>query len=610
MANRSGAAGMLPRLEPGSMFAGYRIEGLLDRGGMGIVYKARDPDLDRTVALKIIAPEYTQDATAVARFKSEARLAASLEHPNIVPVHRGGEHDGVLYLAMRYVQGSNLRHVIDAGPVELPRLGHIISKVADALDAAHDRGLVHRDVKPANILVCVEGGSEQVYLTDFGLTKHLGSVGDLTHSGSWVGTPDYVAPEQIQGLAIDRRADVYSLGCVVYEMLTGEVAYPKDSNMAKLWAHVTDPPPLPRTRRADLVSGWDDVIARATAKNRDERYATAGDLAAGVRAAVAEQERSAQPQNRLAGTGNAPSADATVAADTAGPLTTRGESPPPAAPPPPPHVRAPAYVPPPEDPGGGAPPARRPGRRRALLAGGVAALAVAVAAIVILLGGNSSGDQANASLASVPFSRVSDGFGKVVLHLNGDTAKVTLTSKGLLDGKAHLMHIHAGKLGQCPPGSAAARHNGRLVITTEDGAPYYGPVQTSLTTHGPTTAKSLHDFARFPTAGAINYNRTVNLGPVTAAQVRANQAVIVVHGIDYNRNRRYDAVLGTGEGRNVESTAPALCGPLKSEGSNAQSAKAGGTMVYAATLAPARDGISSSIASLFCDVPGEPQKLQ
>jgi hypothetical protein len=235
---------------------------------------------------------------------------------------------------------------------------------------------------------------------------------------------------------------------------------------------------------------------------------------------------------------------------------------------------------------------------------------VAVAAIVILAGGGSSGEQANASLAAVPFSRVSDGFGKVVLDLKGDTAKVTLTSKGLLNGKAHLMHIHAGKLGQCPPGSAARRHNGHLVITTEDGAPYYGPVQTSLTTNGPTTPKSLHDFARFPTAGAIDYNRTVNLGPVTAAQVRANQAVIVVHGIDYNRNARYDSVLGTGEGRNVESTAPALCGALKFKGSNAQSAKAGGGMIFAATLGPARDGISSSIASLFCGVPGEPQKRQ
>ena len=143
----------LPSLKAGSVFAGYRIVSVLDRGGMGVVYKAVDVDLDRTVALKIIAPEHTQDATAVARFKAEARLAASLEHPNIVPVHRGGEENGVLYLAMRFVPGTNLRHIIDQGPMSLPRVARITTYIADALDAAHTWGLVHRDVKPANILV-------------------------------------------------------------------------------------------------------------------------------------------------------------------------------------------------------------------------------------------------------------------------------------------------------------------------------------------------------------------------------------------------------------------------------------------------------------------------
>jgi Protein kinase domain len=583
------------------MFAGYRIEGLLDRGGMGIVYTARDPDLDRVVALKIIAPEYTRDPTAVARFKSEARLAASLEHPNIVPVHRGGEHEGVLFIAMRYVQGSNLRHVIDAGPVALPRLAYIIDKVADALDAAHARGLVHRDVKPANILICAEGNNEQVYLTDFGLTKHLGSIGDLTHTGNWVGTPDYVAPEQIQGLGVDRRADVYSLGCVVYEMLTGQVAYPRDSQMAKLWAHVTDPPPLPRARRADLVPAWDDLIARATAKDLDERYATAGDLAAGVRDAIAQQtaKHTDGVPSRATHAG-APTVGATAPAGTAGSGSTRGEGPEPGLPPPP--------VGPPRgggDGGRGAQPGRGPGRRRALLGAGLLALAAAAAVIVILATGSggssgSSGDQANASLAFVPFSKV-NGFGKVRLDLNGDVAKVSLSANGLLGANAHLIHIHAGKLGECPPGSAARKHAGHLVITTEDGAPYYGPVQTSLTTSGTTSPKVLHDFARFPSGAKLDYHRTVNLGPVTAAQVRANQGVIIVHGIDYNRNRKYDPVLGVGEGRTVESTAPALCGPLKFNGSQA----ARGSRVYVATLTPARDRGPSSPLALLCDLPGE-----
>src|SRR4051794_22267563 len=277
-------------LQPGEVFAGFRIERLLDRGGMGVVYMATEIDLDRTVALKLIAPEHARDETAVARFKSEARLAAALEHRNIVPIHRGGEHNGVLYLAMRFVDGTNLRRVIDRGPMTLPRIGRIISEIADALDVAHARGLVHRDVKPANILVSGEGENEHIYLTDFGLTKRLGSAGDLTRAGGWVGTPDYVAPEQIQGHHVDRRADVYSLGCVLFEMLTGHVAYPKDSDMAKLWAHVTDPPPLPRTERPDLVEDFDVIVARATAKDPDERYATAGALAQAVRQAVAHQE--------------------------------------------------------------------------------------------------------------------------------------------------------------------------------------------------------------------------------------------------------------------------------------------------------------------------------
>src|SRR3954453_11656152 len=180
---------------------------------MGVVYKAMDPELDRPVALKIIAPEHTQNPTAVARFKAECRLAASLEHTNIVPIHRGGEYEGVLYLAMRFVPGPNLRHVIDRGPMDLRRVDRIMGQVASALDAAHDRGLVHRDVKPANILISGSGDHEQVYLTDFGLTKRLGSAGSLTRTGAWVGTPDYVAPEQIRAGPIDGRADIYSLGC-------------------------------------------------------------------------------------------------------------------------------------------------------------------------------------------------------------------------------------------------------------------------------------------------------------------------------------------------------------------------------------------------------------
>src|SRR4051794_17479327 len=320
---------------------------------MGVVYKATDVELERTVALKIIAPEHTQNADAVTRFKSEARLAASLEHPNIVPIHRGGEFQGVLYLAMRFVPGTNLRQVVDRGQLDLDRIGRITYSISSALDAAHERGLVHRDVKPANILISGEGEHEHVYLTDFGLTKRLGSAGSLTRTGAWVGTPDYVAPEQIQAGTVDGRADIYSLGCVLYEMLTGSVAYPKDNDMAKLWAHVTDPPPSPSLARPELNRAFDEIVARATAKDPAARYAKASEMAAAVDRAVAEQRSQIAPDGlqvtRAAGTAPAPAPPSEHDLFIAGPS---GASPPPA-----PSEPAPvASAPPPSGPPASAPP--------------------------------------------------------------------------------------------------------------------------------------------------------------------------------------------------------------------------------------------------------------
>jgi serine/threonine protein kinase/N-acetylneuraminic acid mutarotase len=390
----------LTRLEPGSEFAGYRIEGIVARGGMGVVYKAADVELDRTVALKIIAPEHTQNPDAVTRFKSEARLAASLEHPNIVPIHRGGEYHGVLYLAMRFVPGTNLRQVIDEGHLDLDEIQRITAAIAAALDAAHDRGLVHRDVKPANILLSGEAEPRHVYLTDFGLTKRLGSAGSLTRTGAWVGTPDYVAPEQIQAAPVDGRADVYSLGCVLYEMLTGSVAYPKDNDMAKLWAHVTDPPPAPSLARPHLVNAFDDVVARATAKDPRERYTRASDLAAAVDGAAVEQRSQFQPDGgEMSGAAREPAPppvsehDLFIAESVHAPAT-----PPPQTPAPPPSV-----VPPePAGEGGSTAPPRGPRRNpRVLLA--VAGLAVAaVVAAVLLAGGGGDEDNGSGSGDAVP----------------------------------------------------------------------------------------------------------------------------------------------------------------------------------------------------------------
>jgi len=573
----------LPKLGSGSVFAGYRIESLLDRGGMGVVYKAVDVDLERTVALKIIAPEHTQDATAVARFKAEARLAASLEHPNIVPIHRGGEEDGILYLAMRFVPGTNLRHVIDRGPMSLPRIARIITDIGDALDAAHALGLVHRDVKPANILVSGEPEHEHVYLTDFGLTKRLGSVGALTRTGSWVGTPDYVAPEQIQGHDVDCRADIYSLGCVLYEMLTGDVAYPKDTDVAKLWAHVADPPPRPSALRPDLVPELDEVVARATAKDPEDRYPTAGDLATAVRRAVAEQEAKHERE----------------AAAQATELDAHGS----------PAAVAAAAVPP--SGGGGGTPSRARwlrGRRGPVIAL-LVLLACAVPVAVILLSDSSetsssrnsaassepAGQRVTGDLTPVAFSKVK-GVGDAVVRLNGEVATVSLKTRGLLDSQ-HAMHIHAGARGECPPGSAARKHGGHLAIATGDGLPWYGPPVTALTTTGDITAtpkKSLLAFKRFPTVGNIRYTRRIDVGPVVASYIRNKNAVVVVHGIDFNGNGTYDfsALDRSDLKRSLpgEITAPGLCGALvpvpKAAGSGTKTGRVPGHgELYAASLA-------------------------
>jgi YVTN family beta-propeller protein len=254
---------------PGSTFGRYRIESQVGRGGMGVVYKASDPSLERAVALKLIAPELAEDAQFRARFLKEPRLAASLEHPNVVPIYEAGERDGQLYLAMRYVQGSDLKSVL-ARELILPpeRAIGILGQVAGALDAAHRKGLVHRDVKPANVLLDED---EHVYLTDFGVTKHVG--GDSTDTGQLVGTFDYIAPEQIRGEPVDARTDCYALGCVLYECLGGVPPFRRESEAETLWAHMQDEaPPLPGHPKLD------PVLRSALAKDKDARQATCAEL--------------------------------------------------------------------------------------------------------------------------------------------------------------------------------------------------------------------------------------------------------------------------------------------------------------------------------------------
>ncbi|MGH2969088.1 MAG: protein kinase domain-containing protein, partial [Solirubrobacteraceae bacterium] len=261
---------------PGATFAGYRIESVVGRGGMGVVYRATDLSLSRPVALKLIAPEHAQADRFRARFIRESRLAASLEHPNVVPIYEAREADGQLYLAMRLVEGSDLRTLLDREEAGPERALAILGQVAGALDAAHRRGLVHRDVKPGNVLVDESG---HAYLTDFGITKQVGHAS--TETGQIMGTLDYLAPEQIRGEAVDGRADVYALACVLYECLAGAPPFRRETEAEALWAHMQEQPAPLRDHAA-----LDPVIARGLAKERDDRYTTCAELIGEARAAL------------------------------------------------------------------------------------------------------------------------------------------------------------------------------------------------------------------------------------------------------------------------------------------------------------------------------------
>jgi tRNA A-37 threonylcarbamoyl transferase component Bud32 len=272
---------MQTKLPVGVEVAGYRIESFVARGGMAEVYRARDLQLDRQVALKLLAPELAESESFRARFLRESRLAASIDHPHIIPIFAAGMADDLLYLAMRYVQGADLKALLAReGPLALDRAHLLLSQVGQALDAAHARDLVHRDVKPANVLVGAPGrdGVEHVYLSDFGLTKRSTSMSGLTAAGFVAGTIDYIAPEQISAKPVDPRADVYALGCVLYEALTGQVPYPRDHDAAVLYAHMFDPPPAVTALRPDLPEQVDAVLATAMAKHADDRYGSGREL--------------------------------------------------------------------------------------------------------------------------------------------------------------------------------------------------------------------------------------------------------------------------------------------------------------------------------------------
>jgi ABC-type oligopeptide transport system substrate-binding subunit/class 3 adenylate cyclase/tRNA A-37 threonylcarbamoyl transferase component Bud32 len=262
----------------GSGLAGFRVERLLGRGAMGAVYLAEDVHLKRKVAVKVLARELAEDERFRRRFLLESQLAASLEHPHIVPIYGAGEFEDVLYLAMKYVEGYDLRELIEATDrVGDERALKLLAQVGGALDAAHGLGLVHRDVKPANILIGA-GDEEHAYLCDFGLAKHASTVASLTGDRAFVGTITYIAPEQIESGAVDARADVYSLSCVLFECLTGSPPFSREGDLQVVFAHLKEPPPLVTAQRPDLPDAIDGVVEKALSKEPDERYSSCAEL--------------------------------------------------------------------------------------------------------------------------------------------------------------------------------------------------------------------------------------------------------------------------------------------------------------------------------------------
>ena len=272
----------------GSLLGGYRLEEQVGAGGMAVVFRARDERLNRLVALKIMTPAMGSDDMFRQRFIRESRAAAAVDDPHIIPVYEAGEAGQVLFIAMRFVQGGDVRTLLRReGPLPPDRVASIVSPVASALDAAHAVGLVHRDVKPANILLDRRPGRpEHVYLSDFGLSKSAEVSLGLTAAGQFLGTPDYTAPEQIEGLPVDGRTDQYALACAVFELLTGQAPFHRDESFAAIWAHLHKPPPSLTERRPELSPAVDAVMAKALAKPQVDRYSTCWEFAEALRDAL------------------------------------------------------------------------------------------------------------------------------------------------------------------------------------------------------------------------------------------------------------------------------------------------------------------------------------
>jgi serine/threonine protein kinase len=274
-------------LPPGSVIAGYQVESVVGSGGIGVLYRARQLRLNRPVALKVVEPEVAADPVVRERLRREARTVAALDHPNVVPLYEAGEENGTVFIATRWVDGTELGMLINSeGPLEPHRAARVAAQIASALEVAHEKGLVHRDIKPSNVILTSE---DHAYLTDFGLTKRAASASGFTGAGQMLGTIDYVAPEQIEGGEPDPRGDVYGLACVLYEMLAGASPFAGETGgMAKMWAHLNAEPPSVRQQRVDVPQALDDAIRHGLAKRPDGRP-TAAEFGAAVLEAVGER---------------------------------------------------------------------------------------------------------------------------------------------------------------------------------------------------------------------------------------------------------------------------------------------------------------------------------
>ncbi len=358
-------------LSAGDEFAGYRVERRLGRGGMGLLYLAVELGLERHVALKLIAPEAATDQVFARRFAEESRIAASIEHPNVVPIYAAGEEAGVPFIAMRYVAGADLaQRLAREGRLGPSVAVELIAQIGNGLDAIHAAGLVHRDVKPANVLLGGHEGVEHAYITDFGVARNVSTESGLTQTGKFVGTLDYVAPEQIAGGAVDARADVYALGCLLFKLLTGEVPFPKDGEAARLFAHLNDPPPAPSLYVPEVSMALDDVVIRAMSKTPDDRYPSAGDLGRAAQAAL-RGEQPALPERTVATGAAATRTTETIAAEEGTPTVVQAEGRP-------------------TGPSAAVESKPSGGRRRLVLGGAMLAL-LTVAAIVVIVGGDDGG---------------------------------------------------------------------------------------------------------------------------------------------------------------------------------------------------------------------------